>query len=151
MTRKIHTSYYGNIKNIPKDYLLVATSGYIPPEIEKLVDIWDKTLAPSKSIYFNYKSDSDESEYVNRFKLERLSKINICGTMQKWHLHALEYGKENKDIILLCYERPEEFCHRHILAEAFEKVLNCKILEYGSNGERKDFKIIGNTEIDILF
>ena len=33
----------------------------------------------------------------------------------------------NKSIALICYEKPEDFCHRHLVAKWFsENGVNCK-------------------------
>ena len=31
------------------------------------------------------------------------------------------YNNKNFDIVLLCYEKPDEFCHRHLVAEWFNR------------------------------
>ena len=37
---------------------------------------------------------------------------------------------ENQDLILLCYEKPSDFCHRHILAEYLYDKFNLEVEEY---------------------
>ena len=34
-----------------------------------------------------------------------------------------------KDVVLLCYEKPPQFCHRHLVAKWLEKELNIKVEE----------------------
>lgn len=44
--------------------------------------------------------------YIEQYYSRVLSKVDILGLLKK-----------EKDPILLCYEKSEEFCHRHVLAE----------------------------------
>ena len=59
-------------------------------------------------------------------KLDNLRKNNI---LQKY-VDDLELKLEYGDVILLCYEKPKEFCHRHILAEYLNRYYNLDIQEY---------------------
>ena len=55
---------------------------------------------------------------------------------------------------LFYYERPEEFCHRHIVAEAIEKEFKTKVEEIGfEEWERENYKMINPkaSDADILF
>ena len=64
-------------------------------------------LAPGWELLSDYKTGKiDDAKYTERYKAEILAKIppeNVA--------HALD-GK-----ILLCWEKPDKFCHRHIVAE----------------------------------
>ena len=115
---KIYTSYYANIKRIPKNYILVSISRYKPEDIK--VDYHIKDFAPSKEILFNYKRNNNQEEYVSRFIKQDINfKKEFTELFNK-------YG--NKNYVLLCYEKPLDFCHRHIIAEL---IGNDKIKEYG--------------------
>lgn len=73
-------------------------------------------LAPPEDLLKWYKSSKQDyiarEQYTERY-LEYLESIDIA---------SIVYFIES-NAVLLCYEKPESFCHRHILA----KVLN----EYG--------------------
>ncbi len=47
--------------------------------------------------------------------------------------------KDEKDPILLCYEKGQDFCHRHVLAEYIELKYNVKV---------RDIKIDGSLNIE---
>ncbi len=154
----IFTSYYSNIKNIPPDYFLVSTSGAISVEIEAAVDSWNKSLAPSKSIYFEYKENSDWSKYVSRFKTEILSKVDWLEKLEQWEEKANKIGKNLDNIVLLCYEAADsgdglgQFCHRHILAESIENEFKIIVKEYGyQQYVRSNYKLIMVNNAGILF
>jgi hypothetical protein len=40
------------------------------------------------------------------------------------------YRELGSNAVLLCYERPDEFCHRHIVAAWLEKELGIEVEEY---------------------
>jgi uncharacterized protein YeaO (DUF488 family) len=132
----IYTSYYANIKNIPSDFVLVSISGGITKDIENAVDIWDKRLAPNLSIFKEYKKSEktilDEKQYVLRFKNEILENRDLKTIIES-------YGKD-KDIVLLCYEKPEDFCHRQIVSEALDEI-GYDVYEYGYKNKHSEYKI----------
>ncbi|MCT4574649.1 MAG: DUF488 domain-containing protein [Alphaproteobacteria bacterium] len=78
-----------------------------------------KKLAPSWSIYKEYRKTGDVQRYIKRFKEEILAPLDATKVFK-------ELGS---DAILLCYEKEGEFCHRHLVAQWFEKELNIKVEE----------------------
>lgn len=99
--------------------------GYLPVSIAAYTPQWYKgeelkSLAPSKELLNGYKNGTiTEEEYAGRY-LEYLSsdagqeaiKTSLSKDLYK---KALDGGY--KGIVLMCYEKSEDFCHRHILAE----------------------------------
>jgi len=108
---KIIESYYENIDNLPKEYILISISGDISDEIKEKIDLWERRLAPSWSIYKEYKDTGNELQYTKRFIKEIVSKIDYEEMIDSW---KFRFGC-NKTFVLLCYEKPEEFCHRHLV------------------------------------
>ena len=45
----------------------------------------------------------------------------------------LRNNSEGKDIVLLCYEKPGDFCHRTLVAEWLKRELGIVVREYGYN------------------
>ena len=139
---KFYTSFYGNIKNIPEEYKLVSISLDIPEYIENRVDIWDKRLAPNRDIFREYKDSPGGSEkrFVQRFKEEVLTKYLITDILKDWSdkCGLLE------TYVILCYETPDCFCHRHIVSEFLSEKFNVNIQELGvdyNTHELRDYKI----------
>lgn len=149
----LYTSYYGNIKNIPRDFFIVSISGGLTDELKLVVDSWDTDLAPSKSIFFDYKSDRDWDKYVRRFKEERLPKIDFLEKLEQWEEKAYKIKKKINDIVICCYEIPDDHCHRHILAETFEEEFKTVVKEFGYNNmiRTTDYRMIVENNMDILF
>ena len=54
--------------------------------------------------------------YIQEYYKQVLSKVNIE-----------ELLKDEKDPILLCFEKGQEFCHRHVLAEYIELTYGVKV------------------------
>jgi len=81
-----------------------------------------KKLAPSWSIWKEWhdSEDIDKDEiYTERFENEILSKLNAKDV----------YDDLGDDAILLCYEGPGKFCHRHLVARWLERELGIIITE----------------------
>lgn len=150
---KFFTSYYANIPNL-EGYFLISISGGITPEIEKVIDKHDKRMAPNLSLFSQYKKSQEikdvstsfnEERYVKRFKKEVLSNIEINSFIEEY---KNIYAEHKKDIVFLCYEKPEDFCHRHIVQE-FLNENGFKTSELISEEyEFKDYKYSSKNKID---
>lgn len=104
----IYTSYFGNLKKLPKDFVPIAICGK-SPDFYKGLEY--KKLAPSWSIYSEYKRTLDMNTYIKRFKEERLAFL-----LPQYVVQDIETLAEGKTAVLLCYEKPTDFCHRHIVS-----------------------------------
>lgn len=106
---KIYTSYFAKLNKIDSNIKPVAICAMIPKNI-KIPNI--KKLAPTWDILKEYKTTNNKDKYTLRYKSEVLQHIS-CQKL----LNKLESYSEGKDIVLICYEKPTDFCHRHIVAE----------------------------------
>lgn len=101
----MYTSYFGKMKKLPEGFVLVSISRTCPKGIK--MKMYGK-LAPSAELLRDYKSGQMSWEdYTERYKSETLSKLNPQTV-------ARELGD---NVILMCYEKSEDNCHRHIVAE----------------------------------
>jgi len=122
---KIYTGYYNKIKEYKlKGLIVISISRYTPDFVNTDYNYID--IAPTKDILFKYKNskesdDIKEKEYIQQYKKHIEKEIDDF-------IHFL-YKQTDKDIVLVCYEHPFDFCHRHILAEVLEKELNTEIKE----------------------
>jgi hypothetical protein len=78
-----------------------------------------KLLAPAAEI-IHYPEDV----YLPIYK-DQLKKLSPEGILE--NIKSLAHGK---DCILLCYEKPGEFCHRRIVAKWLNHYLNIDVQEY---------------------
>ena len=118
----IYTSYFAIAKRFPTE-CLVSISLKSPSYFKRTC----KALAPTWDILSDYKRGLiGEEEYERRYKREVLSQYD-----PKRVAEILD-GK-----ILLCYESPGKFCHRHIVAE-WLKEAGCQVKEISQLQEMEE-------------
>lgn len=123
----IYTSYFGKVRKLPKDIEIIAICGKSPAYYHGLEY---KKLAPKYDFFKIWKETHDNEYYIRCFH-EQVLKDKDPYTTVKELISLLpetkqeEIKKENvpiwesktNHIALLCYERPEDFCHRHLVAD----------------------------------
>lgn len=123
----IYTSYYSNYRNFPKIAVLVQISRGIPKDAQ--CDFKINYFMPSYDLLCDYKSRViSKAEYIYRFKKELLQ---IPQDKLKCIINKLKSYEGKADVILLCYEGKDKFCHRHIVADFLnfkDNTLNIKEL-----------------------
>lgn len=111
---KIFTSYYKYIEMNPHGLVPVQISTsapkWFPYYLEKLPELY-----PGWDIVTLYKKGELTEEMYKKKYFDKLSLLRKEEILEKLKVFSIENG--NRDIVLLCYERPEDFCHRHIVAE----------------------------------
>lgn len=107
---QIYTSYFAQLRNFPKDFVPVAICGGIP---EWYTGLWYKKVAPKWKFFQEWKINHDNNFYIEHFNNEVLN----CITPKNF-INDLKQLTNNADnIVLLCYEKPNDFCHRHLVAD----------------------------------
>lgn len=142
----IFTSYFAMIRNFPSNIIPIGISRWKPKWYE---GINEKCVAPSAELLSCYKGKKlDEDDYTQRY-LEELSHIDIDAFIQK----LIRYTGDCEDglpvsnsttnhVALLCYEKPSDFCHRHILAEEIKAHgYPCMELSKEDISKIRDYKI----------
>ena len=119
---KIYTSYFGNIKNLEKNNIVPIGVCCYPPQWFKGPNL--ASIAPTPYILNNFKSN--HQEFIKRYKSEVLS---IHKDPQDF-VNRLEFISEGKDVALCCFEKPNKFCHRHLIAEWLNEKLNLNVNEF---------------------
>lgn len=117
----IYTSYFANFRRFPSDIVQISISR-IPPK--GYMGFEYKRLAPSYELLQHWKRNHDEDFYIQRFNSETLGSLSAQNVYNE-----LERLSGGKDCVLLCYEKPEDFCHRHLVAEWLSSELGLKIEE----------------------
>ena len=105
----IYTSYFAKLSKLPPNVVPISICGKAP--------IWYnglqyKKLAPKYSFFSEWKKNGDNNYYIEHFNDEVLSTLSPQTVYSE--LLKLSGGK---DIALICYEKPADFCHRHLVAE----------------------------------
>lgn len=110
----LYTTYFGNLKKLPKNIIPVSICGKAP-------DWWTgrqyKKLAPKYDFFMKWKENHDNEYYTKCFKEQVLDTLDIKDVV--WDLWGVLDINEDVNIALVCYEKPEDFCHRHLVAEWF--------------------------------
>lgn len=108
----IYTGYFAKTKKYIEDgYTPVSIAGRAPGFY---TGIQYKKLAPSWAIFKLWKDgDIDNFQYTEMFRENILANLNSREVRQE-----LESFGEN--VVLLCYEKAGDFCHRHIVADWLE-------------------------------
>lgn len=105
----IYTSYFANLKNIPDTITPIAICGKTPQFYNGLTY---KKLAPKYSFFSVWKETHDNDYYIQQFQKLVLDTLDADVVVNE-----LESLSGTKDFVLVCYEKPSDFCHRHLVAK----------------------------------
>ena len=64
-----------------------------------------------------WKETHDNDYYIKCFKEQVLNRLNFIDVHDELYALADTMGKARYDICLICYEKPSDFCHRHLVAD----------------------------------
>lgn len=118
-----YTSYFGNIKKIDRSkYKLVSITNSKPSFCDNSIANWS-FLGPSKDLLYKYKN--------NEISQEGYSQIYFKFLKENWNnLKDFIILNKNKNIVMLCYEKSSDFCHRHLLCKFLnDKGIECEELK----------------------
>lgn len=104
---KIYTGYYGNLR---------AYKGMVPVSISLSQPRWLCPQLPSYQPLFPHRwmLKLERPEYTEAY--QRILNQEGYGGYQAF-INWLEQVSAGKDVVLLCYEKPTDFCHRQLIAE----------------------------------
>ncbi len=120
------TSYFARVDSIDNPLSISGKSPdwYLGPEF--------KTLAPKWSFFNDYKKGNiGEAEYTEQYKELVLAELDA---KQIYDSIITQFGD---GVVLLCYEKPGDFCHRRIVARWFEDELGVIVPERQTKEEQK--------------
>ena len=110
----IYTSYFAKLKSLPDNIVPISICGKAPDWYNGLQY---KKLAPKYDFFMEWKKNHDNDYYIKCFIEQVLSNIRASDVvMELKHLCGKSLW-ENSSIALICYEKPSDFCHRHLVAE----------------------------------
>ena len=115
----IYTSYFAKVNKLPEDIVPISISAKPPRGYQGLQY---KKLAPTYQILMDWKTTGDTEEYI-----EAYDENVLCDLRQAKVVAELMQLSEGKDVALICFEKSEDFCHRHLVAEWLTKAgFECK-------------------------
>lgn len=105
----IYTTYFANVKNLPSNIIPIAICGRSP-------EWWNgleyKRLAPKWEFFKVWKENHDNDFYIREFKAQVLDKLNAKSVVRE----LSQKVTDGNDVALVCYEKPLDFCHRHLVS-----------------------------------
>lgn len=104
---KIYTSYFANIKKLNGQGIEPISIALFPPKWYEGKEL--KALAPDVTFFEGYKEHLITEERFKKFYQYKIEKIGKNRILEM--INEIADG----DVALLCFERPGEMCHRHIL------------------------------------
>lgn len=120
----LYTTYFANIKNLPPNTIPVSICGRAPQGWNGLEY---RKLAPKWSFFSVWKETKDNNYYIEHFNKEVLEPLNIIRVTTELQVllpyeirEQMQNAVWNDDkfhLALVCYEKPDDFCHRHLVAE----------------------------------
>jgi hypothetical protein len=119
----LYTTYFAKLRTLPPDITPVSICGKAP---EWYMGAQYKKLAPKWDFFQEWKKTHDNHFYVKSFDGQVLSMLDAKQVYDELTAMTL-----SADIALVCYEKPESFCHRHLVANWFREN-GFAIKEWGS-------------------
>lgn len=117
---KIYTSYFGNIRNLNKEGIKAICVAIGKPKFLNVPQMLN--VCPTR---YMISGACSHEEYLNLY--DRILASQDANKVVE-QIKALSDGQ---DVALCCYEKPGDFCHRHILAKWITENTGIEVTEYG--------------------
>lgn len=123
----IYTSYFAKLKSMPDNIIPISICGKAPSGYKGQQY---KKLAPKFDFFMQWKQNHDNEFYTqcyNEQVLNALDATQVVKELDELLLHETISIDDTRDqynrthIALVCYEKPEDFCHRHLVANWLNK------------------------------
>lgn len=121
MAGTLYTSYFANVKN--GKGIKISVARFNPKWLSsKDVKYWFRDLAPSINLLNDYKANKiNWNDYYCEYS-GWLTDACLNNRRVKHMISSIENLLiDNTDVTIYCYEKPDDNCHRHIIAELFSK------------------------------
>ena len=133
----IYTSYFAKLKSLPDNIIPISICGKAP---DWYTGLQYKKLAPKYDFFKKWKENHDNDYYIKCFNEQVLDKLDAQNVTKELNnligdimLNPRIFHDRSliPDIALICYEKPSDFCHRHLVAEWLnENGIECKEWSY---------------------
>lgn len=111
----IYTSYFAKIKELERNNIIpISICGKAPDWYKGLQY---KKLAPKYGFFMEWKKNHDNDYYIEHFQSEVLDQLDAVEVILDFSRLSYGFNVGENDIALICYEKPSDFCHRHLVAE----------------------------------
>ena len=110
----IYTSYFAKLKSLPDNIIPISICGKAPNWYKGLQY---KNLAPKYDFFMKWKENHDNDYYIKCFNEQVLDKLKSEVVVAELSKIAGNSNNNFEHICLICYEKPSDFCHRHLVAD----------------------------------
>jgi hypothetical protein len=110
----IYTTYFAQLRNLPENIIPVSICGKVPNWYKGLQY---KKLAPKYDFFMEWKKNHDNDYYIKCFNEQVLGALNATDVILDLSRMIYSFNVGESDICLVCYEKPDDFCHRHLVAQ----------------------------------
>jgi hypothetical protein len=129
----IYTSYFAFIPKLPTDMLKISISLFTPKWAK--IDGYFTCLNPTEQLLREAKSGViSAEEAMGKYCDEIFGKLSPIEVYEELTEILRKSGK--RDLVLLCYEKPGEICHRRFVAEWLENGNSISVSEYTIGNEQ---------------
>lgn len=112
----IYTTYFAKLKSLPKSIIPISICGKAPDWYDGLQY---KKLAPKYDFFMKWKETHDNDYYIEHFQKEVLDFLDPFDVVREIE-DKITDGRiivSPINFALVCYEKPSDFCHRHLVAD----------------------------------
>jgi uncharacterized protein (DUF488 family) len=125
----IYTSYFANLKKLPDNVCPISICAKAP---SWYTGIQYKALAPKYGFFMKYKETHDEAYYIEHFNSEVLDKLRPNDVVA-----TLRSLAGDKIPCMMCFEKPGDFCHRHLVADWLNNSGLVSVSEYNTKQDNE--------------
>lgn len=111
----IYTSYFAKLKSLPDNIIPISICIKAP---DWYTGLQYKKLAPKYDFFMEWKRTHNNDYYIKCFKEQVTDKLNVLFVMRDL-IDLSNCISDEESICLICYEKPTDFCHRHLVAKWF--------------------------------
>ena len=109
----IYTSYFAKLKSLPDNIIPISICAKAP---DWYTGLQYKKLAPKYDFFMKWKENHDNDYYIKCFDEQVLDKLDPA----KVYLELCNLAQSD-EFCLFCYEKPTDFCHRHLVSDWLNK------------------------------
>lgn len=120
----VYTSYFAKLKSLPDNIVPISICAKAPNWYKGLQY---KKLAPKYDFFMKWKENHDNDYYIKCFNEQVLEPLFVTKVLGEIHLmmpvemrekmQAPVWQSPDYHVALLCYEKPSDFCHRHLVSD----------------------------------
>lgn len=126
---EVRTGYFSYTKKYEEMGYFCVSIARMTPKFFKGVTFED--LAPSNILLARYKKGQLSNEEFAYAYINQIKYLPFDSIFNK--LFELAKSEKSKGIVLLCYEKSDNFCHRHVLADYLNENFDMNISELNIN------------------